>query len=226
MDIQPFSPTDLIGTNPTGTTTGATDVLGQDDFLLLLVTQLNNQDPLNPLDGQEFAAQLAQFSTLEQLISIDDTLTGNSALMGALNDTTNAGIAAGLIGKDIEAQGNLVSWSGGDAVPISFDLGATASSVRVTIRDASGNVVRTLDAGGRARGDNVVEWDGKNSDGTTVSDGVYSFEIEANDADDFPVSATSLIKGTVDRVTFGTEGIQLWIGEVPVLLGSVSSIHS
>lgn len=227
MDIQPFSPTDFLGSDATGTSsTDETTSLGQDDFLLLLVTQLSNQDPLNPLEGQEFAAQLAQFTSVEQLVAINDQTSANGDLIGSLNDTTNAGIAAGLIGKDIEALGNQVGWSGGDAVPITFDLAATAASVTVTIRDQAGNVVRTIDAGGQSQGTVSIDWDGKNNDGNSVLDGIYTFEVEANDGNDIPVTATPQIRGTVDRVTFGAEGTQVWIGDVPVLLGSVTSIAS
>ncbi len=227
MEIQsPFSPVDPEAAASTSSLDAGSQVLGEDQFLQLLVTQLSNQDPLNPLDGQEFAAQLAQFSTVEQLVNIKGTLEGNNASIDLLSQSTNAGIAAGLIGQTIEAEGNAVDWSGESDVPLAFDLGAAATSVTITIRDEAGNVVRTLDAGAMGKGDQTVDWDGTNADGATVEQGVYTFEVAATDADGNTVTATTLMRGAVDRVTFGLDGILLWLGDVSVPLEMVSSVES
>jgi flagellar basal-body rod modification protein FlgD len=227
MEIQsPFSPVDPEAAASTSSLDAGSQVLGEDQFLQLLVTQLSNQDPLNPLDGQEFAAQLAQFSTVEQLVNIKETLEGNNASIDLLSQSTNAGIAAGLIGRTIEAEGNAVDWSGESDVPLAFDLGAAAASVTLTIRDEAGNVVRTLDVGAMGKGDQTVDWDGTNADGATVEQGVYTFEVAATDADGNTVTATTLMRGAVDRVTFGLDGILLWLGDVSVPLEMVSSVES
>lgn len=227
MEIQsPFSTAEAeTSTSSTSLGTGS-EVLGKDEFLQLLVTQLSNQDPLNPLDGQEFAAQLAQFSTVEQLVNINDTLGVNNTNIDLLSQSTNAGIAAGLIGQTIEAEGNAVNWSGEGDVPLSFDLGAAAASVTVTILDEAGNVVRTLDVGAMGEGEQTVDWDGTNTDGAAVEQGVYTFEVAATNADGEAVEATSVTRGTVDRVTFGLDGILLWLGDVPVPLELVSGVES
>lgn len=224
--LSPFSPV-VPETSDTGDVldTGS-EILGKDEFLQLLVTQLSNQDPLNPLEGQEFAAQLAQFSTVEQLVNIEETLGVNNTSIDLLSQSTNAGIAAGLIGQTIEAEGNAVSWTGEGDVALAFDLGAAASSVSITILDDAGNVVRTLDPGAMGDGEQTVSWDGTNTDGATVEHGVYTFEVSATDTEGVAVTATTMTHGTVDRVTFGVDGILLWLGEVPVPLELVTSVES
>ncbi len=227
MDIQsPFSPV-VPESSDTGASLGAgSEVLGKEEFLQLLVTQISNQDPMNPLEGQDFAAQLAQFSTVEQLINIDETLGVNNTSVELLSQSTNAGIAASLIGQTVEAGGNAINWNGEDDADLAFELGAPASNVTVTIMDDAGNVVRTLEVGAMGDGDQTVSWDGTNGDGATVEQGLYTFEVSATDTDGEAVEVTTLTRGTVDRVTFGLDGILLWLGEVPVPLEMVSTVEN
>ena len=142
-------------------TGGGNDIMGQDDFLLLLVTQLSNQDPLNPMDGQEFAAQLAQFSSLEQLINLNEGVGHNAQLSSLLAQGVNSGVAAGLIGQEIEANGNGIEFNGSD-VPLFYELGDDAANVTIEIKDELGAVVRTIELTDVTEGEHELVWDGKN----------------------------------------------------------------
>ena len=198
--------------------------LGREDFLLLLVTQLSNQDPLNPMDGQEFAAQLAQFSSLEQLIGIGNTLADNGALNGLVAQSINSGVAAGLIDKEIEAEGSDVFVKEGEVSEISFELGDAASAISVVIKGEAGQVVQTVELGQRGKGEHEFKWDGKDADGNDVANGKYIIEINATDAAGNKVDAKSFMKGFVDRITFGPEGILVWIGQTSIPLGNIRSV--
>ena len=216
------------GAQSTGLLSRATgsSVMGKDEFLLLLVTQLRNQDPMNPMDGQQFAAQLAQFSSVEQLINIDRTLAAHGEMNGLLAQSVNSGVAAGLIGKSIQADGNAVHWSGGDDVPLHFELAGEATKVTVKVRDADGTVVREMEVDARDAGRHSAAWDGKNAAGVAVPKGTYTFEVEAvagKDGKD-KVGATPFIQGKVDRITFGQDGIMLWIGEQAIPMGAVRTV--
>ncbi len=200
------------------------EVLGREDFLLLLVTQLSNQDPLNPMDGQEFAAQLAQFSSLEQLIDIGDTLNTNGAMNGLLAQGINSGVAAGLIGKEIEAEGHDIFVTEGDVGTIRYELGDSAASLSIEIKDESGQLIQTIDLGQRGKGEHQFKWDGKDADGNDVVNGKYTVDIKATDANGNDVNARSFMQGQVDRVTFGPEGILVWIGQTSIPLGNISSV--
>ena len=114
----------------------------RDDFLKLLIAQMSNQDPLSPVDNQEFAAQLAQFSSLEQLQSIDTNIQYGVDMDVALTQTINNTLAATIIGRGVKASGNLVVNNQEGVAQISFDLSAQAKDVKVTITDSSGSVVR------------------------------------------------------------------------------------
>ena len=218
--------------------------LGRDAFLQLLVTQLSNQDPLNPQEGHEFAAQLAQFTSVEQLATIGQTLGAQSEMLAGLAAGLDAAAlrqgelteslakradltsAAGLIGKTVEAQGNHAVWDGRAPATVGVTLDRPAADVRVVVRDAAGQPVRTLALGHRGAGRNAAAWDGLDDAGRPVPPGAYAFTVEASDAAGDPVGATPFTRGRVDRVTIEADGARFWIGPhaVPMdgLLGLVS----
>ncbi len=199
--------------------------LGKEAFLRLLVTQLSNQDPMNPMKGQEFAAQLAQFSSVEQLTNINKTLENQQQASGLLSQSVNSGVAADLLGKQVEAEGNQIAWDGEGEAPMRFNLDAPAENATLTIRDAAGNAVATktlsdLDAGAQEAG-----WDGTNDAGSRLAPGAYSFDVEATDAAGNPVAAQTRLSGRVDRVTFGADGVMLWVNGTKLPMGAVESVE-
>ena len=205
---------------PTGST-----VLGKDDFLQLLITQLGNQDPLNPMDGQQFAAQLAQFSSVEQLMHISDALAINGEMTGLLSQSINSGVAAGLIDRTVEAEGNVVAWSGSGEVNLGFELSHTATEIEVSITDLNGHVIRTINLNARDAGKHVFEWDGKNNDGAKVPQGSYAFGISAKDGSGERIDAGLYRSGQVDRVSFGPEGIMVWLGGLSIPMSHIRSVE-
>ncbi len=244
MDIPTILPTGNEGLpppEPAGALTGGQN-LGQEDFLLMLVTQLNNQDPLNPLEGHEFAAQLAQFTSVEQLLSLNDTLAGQSEMftllaetmsdslmaqgemLTRLADSLNRSSATDLIGLSVDVPGNAVVWGGAEPASLAFELGAPATAVQVTIRNENGEAVRTLTLDGLEAGLHDAPWDGTDADGNPLPEGLYTFDIQATDADGNPINATPLMQGIVDRVGFGPGGVVVWVNGQPVNYNDIRSI--
>jgi len=220
MDVQNVS-----HTNPAELTARASNSeMGKEEFLRLLVTQLSNQDPLNPMDGQEFAAQLAQFTSVEQLLNIQQTLVENGQLNSMLAEGINSGVASGLIGRTVEAQSTSIHWDGSGSTKLQLEIPSAASSVKAIIRDGNGDIVSTLDLGARESGRHDIEWNGRDSRGAAVATGSYHIEIEATDADGGGVNWRTFVAGRVDRVTFGQDGIKLWMGELPLAMGHVTAV--
>lgn len=199
--------------------------MGKEDFLKLLVAQLSNQDPLNPLQGHEFAAQLAQFSTVEQLIGINGAIEAQSDLNGILSQSINSGVAAGLIGRTVEANASKFTLAEGTEPRAGFDLSTGAAEVQVVITNESGQVVRTLHMDGLGAGRHTFEWDGRDQSGARAQAGTYSFEVVATTAGGDSVGASTVVYGPVERVTFTNEGIKLWVSGTPIAMGSVTAVE-
>lgn len=177
--------------------TGGND-LGRDSFLKLLVAQLQNQDPLNPQDNHEFVAQLAQFSSLEQTVGINDRLDQLSLQTQGLANSQ----VVGLVGKEATIKGDIVTLQGqGDPVPISFTLSSASTEALVEIRDGSGRRVRTLEVGARSAGTVSVLWNGQNDTGLPQSAGPYQIRVTAKNGDT-PISVTQQSQGVITSVSF------------------------
>ena len=189
-------------------------VMGKDDFLTLLVAQLQHQDPLNPSESTEFTAQLAQFSSLEQLQNIDASLNGFEVYQATLNNIQ----ASGFIGKSVTASGSMFGVNGGVPDPIRFDLANDADSVYVQIYDNLGSFVADIQAGARTAGEQQVTWDGRDANGTAVTDGTYTFSVMAMNTDGTIVGSTSYTTGIVSGVDYKTGSTNLLINgnEVPI----------
>lgn len=175
-------------------------------FLTLLVSQLQNQDPLNPLDNAQITSQLAQLSTVTGVNKINDTLTTLSTSLNANQYMQSAG----LVGHDVVVTGNQVQVTDGTA-RLGYALKADADTVTVTIKDAAGAVVRTMDAGGGKADVHFVDWDGKDNSGKAVADGTYTFVVTASAAK-ASVDTTALTVGHVSGLIPGSSGGQLQLG--------------
>jgi flagellar basal-body rod modification protein FlgD len=182
----------------TGVGSGATSaaiknkVLGQDDFLKMLIAQLQNQDPLNPLQGADFAAQLAQFSSLDQLTQMNTQL---GALTSSLSATNNSQLV-GLIGNAVVANGNSVTVSG-STTQLAYNLAQNARQGTIKIYDSQGNLAQTLAFGSQQAGSNTMSW---NTAG--VQPGTYTFTVSAVDAKGNPVTASTMTTGLISGVNF------------------------
>jgi flagellar basal-body rod modification protein FlgD len=199
---------DVSAINSTSSTsaTTATQAMGKDQFMKLLVAQLQNQDPLNPLDDKEFVAQLAQFSSLEQLTLVNDNLGSMQTTEGTL---VNAQLV-GLIGREVLVAGNTVHCDQGTTPhPLRFDLEQAAEQVTVSITDGRGTAVRCLTLGSCAAGTQSAGWDGLGDDGEPLPSGDYTVTVNATDANGAPISAQTFVQSRVTGVTFESGSAEL-----------------
>ena len=193
----------------------------RDDFMKLLIAQLQNQDPLSPLDNQEFAVQLAQFNSLEQLVGLNEKLDNLAAQQGLVSQFSSTA----LIGKQVAGRGNEVNLGAGGNASLHYDLGANAAKVTVKVFNSSGALVRQIDAGSQQAGPQSANWDGKNSLGQSLPAGVYSFEVDALDGASKSLPVTKQVRGVVTGVNLeGSEPI-LEIGQLRVPLSSVTTVY-
>ncbi|WP_026840987.1 flagellar hook assembly protein FlgD [Citrifermentans bremense] len=194
--------------------------MNKDDFLKLFVTQLQNQDPLNPQDGTQFISQLAQLTQVEQAYNT------NSNLQNMLNQGSNSATLAAvtLIGKQVEAQGNQLELKSGSPSTIQYKLDSAADQVTVTVADQSGKVVRTLSGGSKGAGVGSVAWDGTDDAGNQLAAGAYSFSVSAKTASGSNVTAAGLVSGKVDGVDMSGASPVLSIGALKLKLTEVTSV--
>lgn len=184
----------------------------QDRFLTLLVAQLKNQDPLNPLDNAQVTTQLSQISTVTGLEKLNGTLTK----LFDVYDSGQTMQAAGMIGKYVLVPGNSLALREGAAVA-GVDLAASAGKVTVNVKNAAGKTVYSEDLGAREAGSFAFVWDGSTDSGEKAADGNYTFSLEAKSGTE-AVTATALQAGTVNAVVRGATGFTLDLGG----LGQVS----
>ena len=198
-----------------------TKELGRDQFLTMLLAQLKHQDPLNPMEGQEFSAQLAQFSSLEQLFNMNENLEA----MKSAQDQNARFYALDLIGKEIEADGDSLSWQQGKTAKGGFTIDERAHCTAL-ISDASGAYVRSIDLGLLEPGQHTVEWDGLNDTGTLQEEGTYLFEVRAVSESGIFLPAATRITGQVTRVNMAGDQPILYVDDVPVYLAQVIDIRA
>lgn len=191
----------------------------QDRFLKLLVTQMKNQDPLNPMDNAQVTSQMAQLSTVSGIDKLNATLQALSSSMIASQSMQ----AASMIGHVVMVPGNgmdLVNGKGSAAV----DLTQPADSVSVAISDASGRVVRNMQLGSQGSGAVPFQWDGLNDAGQLLADGSYQFNATAQ-LGGVKSTASTMSYGLVNSVMQGTQGATLNVGTIgEVSLASVKQI--
>lgn len=177
------------------------NALGKDEFLTLMVEQLKNQDPMNPADATEFTAQLAQFSSLEQLFNVNDNLEN----MGNTTAEVQRLSALAMIGTDVVTTSSDFKFNG-EPIKLGYDLDASADSGSLYIRDAAGNSVGSFPLENMEAGSHFFEWDGTDGNGNTLINGNYTLGVSAFNGDD-AVAAKSLIRSRVVGVDMldGTE---------------------
>lgn len=172
--------------------------LGQEAFLKLLVAQLQNQDPLNPQENHEFVAQLAQFSSLEQTVGINDRLDQLSLQTQGLANSQ----VVNLVGKEATIKGDIITLQGqGEPVPVAFTLESAATVSQVEIRDAQGRKIRTLSVGARSAGTVSVLWNGQDDTGLPQAAGPYQIRVTARDGET-PVAVTQQSTAIIESVSF------------------------
>ena len=199
----------------------ANETMGKDEFLKLLIAQLKNQDPLSPMDNTEFTAQMAQFSSLEQLFQVNDNLENLAALNASVNNTQ----ALTLIGKEVTAEGNSVYAEDGQATTISFNLSESASNVRIHLIDSAGEVVRTIYRGSMSEGQHEVTWDGMGEGGGAVADGLYGYVVDAVDSNGEPVDTDTFMSGIVTAISMDDGITYVHIGDAKIMISEISEVR-
>jgi len=189
--------------------------IGKDAFFKMLVAQMQNQDPLNPIDGKDFAAQLAQFSSLEGLNNINDQLKAMNLYQASLNNAQLINI----IGKQVTARGNVIKVEGA-STDLAYNLSGDADKVSVKIYNENGDLVDTLEPGNQKRGKNSVAWDCSG-----VSKGNYTFDVSATDANGDNVGADTMTTGIVTGITFKNGSPYLSINGQEISFGDVISVN-
>lgn len=187
----------------------------EDRFLTLLVTQLRNQDPLNPMDNAEVTSQIAQLSTVNGINQLNNTLLALSGQM----DVSQSMQAANLIGKSVLVPGSKVALGSHpddptlkEATPFGVDLITPAANVVVTILDAGGQAVRQIELGPQAPGVIDVGWDGLGNGGSPLNDGAYNIQVAAMDSEGKAVPAEALTYGQVSSVAYSSSGLRINLG--------------
>lgn len=181
-----------------------------DRFLTLLVTQLKNQDPLNPLDNAQLTSQLAQISTVNGINQLNETMAALAASMGAAQSLQSAS----LVDHDVVAPGDRLLLADAKG-PLGFDLADAADNVTVTVNDASGSPVRRIDLGAQPQGLQTLMWDGTSDAGTAAAPGAYAFTITATSGGK-AVTAEPMMVGHVDGFVPATKDLpaQLQLGRL------------
>lgn len=218
MEIQPVIQGGSLGEDRASLSTGS---VSQDEFLKLLIVQLQNQDPLNPLESQEFLAQLATFNSLNQLIGINgklDAMRSEQLLLSRLEATS-------LIGKRVSAEGNSVSLSEGRETEVHYTLVADTSRVVVNIMDSRGSLVRVMEVAGQSMGEQTVVWDGEDSAGNLLDPGVYTFKVEAFDLSGKKVGVARLIHGVVTGIDLAGSVPLLEIGNLKIPVTAILRVE-
>lgn len=192
--------TSVSGTGSTANSAAASGAqsLAQnyDTFLKLLTTQLQHQDPLNPMDSDKFTSQLVAFSGVEQQIATNKSMEKLVSMLGA----NQSAAAVTFIGKTVQLDGDTVPLQDGTA-QWRYSLPSDAASVTLTVKNSIGQVVHTADGTGK-KGENTVTWDGRDANGNFLTAGNYTLSIDAKDKSGAKVNATTTITGVVSSVEY------------------------
>lgn len=191
------------------------NTIGKDDFFKMLLAQIQNQNPLNPIDGADFAAQLAQFSSLERLGNINDQLETMNLYQASVNNAQSLN----LIGREVTAKGDVLKVEG-EPVDLTYNLSGYAKKVSIKIYNEEGSLVDTLEFGNQKEGRNSVVWDCNN-----VSKGNYTFDVSAIDDNGDNVDVDTMTTGVVAGVTFKNGSSYLSINGQDIAFGDVISVN-
>jgi flagellar basal-body rod modification protein FlgD len=211
--------------DPTATRAFGNSRLGKNDFLNLLVTQLRFQNPLEPLKDSDFVAQLAQFSSLEQLENINTSLGYSTELDYILSQTIANTMATTIIGKEVVADGNTIYHSYDSNDDLHFKLDAAAADIEINIYNDSGALVRTVTLQDLEEGMNSFEWDGEDDSGTRVAAGEYTFSVSATDNAGNAVGVYTRIVGIVESVRYEDNQGYLVIGGQRISMSDIIQIN-
>lgn len=199
-------------TETSSSTNVSDEIMGKDDFLTLLVAQLQNQDPLNPDDPTEFTSQLAEFSSLEQLFNL------NESMESMANAYANSDKLSTLqtIGKEVIYQSDSFDYSGSGDMHIGYQLDGNVAGVQISVK-RNGATVAVLNGDELSKGNHIITWDGMTSSGAQAEQGNYSFSVAVQTSEG-SVAASPLIKSKVTGVDLAHASgsmLETGAGEIP-----------
>lgn len=198
--------------------------LGKNDFLTLLIAQLKYQDPLNPASNTEFIAQLAQFSSLEQMTLMNANLEKSLGSSINMTEAVSNAMIINYFGKYVTAETDSFIYDGKSPVELRFDLDSVASWGTLEITDESGNIIRSVSLNAMEDGANFFEWDGMTNLGVTAKSGIYKYTVELYDVLGNEVGVSQMFSGVVDGISYKNGVTQLNIGGVLVPFDRVKDI--
>jgi flagellar basal-body rod modification protein FlgD len=211
----------LGGTTGSATSGGKADLasISKDQFLTLLVAQLKNQDPMSPLEPYEFAAQLAQFTSVEQLQQLNQAMTSQLASSQTLSLLGQTNLASSLLGRSVVAEGNQVLVPDSGRAEVQIEVGGSGGQASLRLLDSSGHEVATRDLGLLDPGPQTLVLP------ADLPAGTFHYEIRVTDAKRAAVSVVTYTTGTVDAVAFKDGQIVLHLGAIEIPLDSVAEIQ-
>ncbi len=218
MSISPVANSSAAGAQ---TATAPKKTLTQDDFLKLFTTQLQFQNPLEPLDNNQMATQMAQFNSVEALNNINQSLNTMLTNQSSANNLQ----AQALVGKKIEARGSGLAIDQGVVSAGSYQLSKTGNAI-IQIFDAQGKCVRTIPVGVKDTSKQKLEWDGKNQDGAALPNGNYTFQVTAVDEKGQTIPVTTYRSGLVSGVSFENGSVYFNVGSEKINFGDLTAILS
>jgi len=206
-----------------GSATAPGGALGKDQFVKLLVAQMTHQDPMNPMDSSQMAAQLAQFSSVEQLMNISSKMDAQTSGSASMLDALDRNAALGMIGRDVTAVSDEITVSGHSAGPVQVDVPSSGANVRVRIVDGTGKELSSQDLGVLPPGRQTLDL---SKSLKSVPNGSYTIKIESLDSKGAATGMTPIQTFAVDGLRFGTNGAVLTSGTRSVPIGYVIGVAS
>jgi len=199
-------------------------ILGKDDFLKMFVTQLKHQDPLSPMQNEQFAAQLASFSQLESLQNMNTLMQQSLDSNMIMTQSINNSLATTLIGKNVKTSGSDFVYEKGDASKLNFSLDKNAASVFVKIYNEKGDLVKTIEKYNVEKGEKTFEWDGKTDVGSEAGNGNYNYKVVALDEKNQAINATSYQVLKITGVKYMQGSAYILAGDNTVKLSEILEI--
>ena len=198
----------------------------QSMFFTLLTTQIQYQDPLDPMENTEFTSQLAEFTSVEQMQNVNTNLGYLQLYLASINNSQSLSF----IGKEVKASGNSIYWDGSSRPSIDYNLSGDAASVVVNVYDSGGTLVSNISCGTQNAGEQQVTWSGYSNDGRALPAGTYTFKVMAVDTDGNTVGSTAMMNGVVEGLTFDegvsyviVRGQKIPIGDIIEISGGTAS---
>ncbi len=200
----------------------------KDRFLKLLMVQLQNQNPMSPLESQDYTAQLAQFSQLEQLSEIRSLMEEQIQTNLVLTQNIANSALPGLLGKNAKASSDKINFDGENPVSLGYFLPYQAAEANVTVKDSNGNTVKefSLSSDELLYGNHTVKWDGTDDSGAVLSKGKYTFEVTASDASGTSFGADTYSFGTIEACRFTSNGTVIVINGLEYSLSDITDIST